>query len=248
MPTIAKTYGMIGLSMAPVAILNIYEGTGTLYRQNGSKMYSGGFSEGIKEGDGILYDNGSMEIFMGNFSNDEIMYSDLVGKSTEDMSSSYKGKRVVYEGDGLFDVHMADIDALYECPLGEDTLDESIDIDTIYVLKQSIMTPNGEISTPQQLRLYFGSPLFTGHSKATMGESIAIDEVIAKTGEDYFEYRDYDTTPVFDDYYTVDYYDDSQLYLEAFSYSGMLYTFVSKDIGEPFGFYFITKEDGSADE
>jgi len=67
---------------------------------------------GKKNGSGKLYDNGSNLIYTGSFSQDELLYSALLGKKVSEVADTYKGKRTLYEDDRNFAVVLEDIDAM----------------------------------------------------------------------------------------------------------------------------------------
>ena len=62
----------------------------------------------MKNGAGELYDISSTKVYTGNFSYDSIVYSDLLGITTEEVSEKYKGKRMVYTDNSYFAVLMPD--------------------------------------------------------------------------------------------------------------------------------------------
>ena len=114
---------------------NLYEGNGTLYRENGTKEYMGEFLEGKKNGQGVLYDVGENEIYIGTFSADNIVYSELLGKSAQEVNECYKGHSKLYLTSDENVVLMEDIGAIYRGVSDEDALDDGAKVDSVYVLQ-----------------------------------------------------------------------------------------------------------------
>ena len=119
---------------------NLYEGTGKLYRENGTLSYDGEFARGMKEGTGKLYAAGDKPVYEGSFSKDQLVYSALLGKSTAEVAQAYTGSRVIYRNDSDFTVLMPDIQALYIGVTDEANLEEQVMVDSVYVLKDSILS------------------------------------------------------------------------------------------------------------
>jgi len=222
---------------------NNFEGDGTEYRENGSLWYRGEFKSGLKDGTGTLYDASGSQIYIGAFQADNILYSSFIGRTTEEIASVYSGKRMLYEGEDSFDVYLEDIGAIYEGVSNEDALDDAIKVKSIYVLDNTFKTGKGELSTKNDLRSYFGEPLYAGDSIITQAESIAITELRKTSGDYYFDSPELVTETVYDDDLQINSYNsDMIVYIESYMYGGLEYTFVSKGMSEEkFGFYFISE-------
>lgn len=223
---------------------NLFDGTGKLYRENGSLAYEGDFALGKKEGMGILYDTGSNPIYSGSFSQDELLYSALLGMSVSEVVNVYAGNRILYENDEDFAVVLGDIGAIY---LGKDNsqmLDDEMTVERVIVLKDSFPTGGKSCTTIEDLRQYFGSENYEGNSDVTMPEAVAFNCLDADKGGNKVEMN---ITPVYDDYIQVDDWDDSYVvYLYSFEKDGLVYTFVCEDRNAGFSFYAIEREEGGA--
>ena len=64
---------------------NLFEGEGNLYRENGTKQYEGSFENGEEEGTGTLYNAAESPVFTGSFHRGQIVYSQFLNKSAEDV-------------------------------------------------------------------------------------------------------------------------------------------------------------------
>lgn len=227
---------------------NEYNGHGTLMRPSGTIEYTGAFVNGMKDGEGELFDSTGKNVFNGRFVQDDIAYSDLVGLTAEELSSVYNGRRTIYQGDNTFQVHLEDIDAIYDGSVNSDTLDDSVNIDSLYVLNDYFRINGTKMVTIEELTDFFGDPVYSGTSPVTQTEALAISKVRQESGEKYYKPVSIDMEHVFDDYYTVTDYDrDELIYLYTYEFAGVRYTFVTEDMGRSFGFYYMTRS-GSEDE
>jgi len=222
---------------------NLFSGEGTLYRNNGNIWYTGGFKNGLKDGNGVLYNAGGVPIYSGAFSVDNLVYSSLIGRTTAEVAELYTGERTLYEGDELFDVHMSEIEAVYEGALNEDALDDSIKVKAVYVLQDYFMTGKAKLSTREDLKSFFGvAPLYEGESVITQSEALAISLTRKESGDKYFDDPELNVTRVFDDNYRIDGMNyGREVYIVSYLYGGVEYTFVSRGKSEEgFGFYYIS--------
>lgn len=223
---------------------NEFEGTGTLYRDSGNIWYSGDFKKGMMDGEGVLYNVSGSQIFTGSFAADNIVYATLIGKTTEEVAMSYTGTRTLFEGEDFFNLHMEEIDAIYQGVTNEDALDDAVKVKAVYVLQDTFKTGRTELKTVDDLRSFFGVPLYAGESNMTQSEALAISEIRKTTGDTYFDDPGLVTTRVYDDDYSVDSFDGyKEVYIESYLYGGVEYTFVFKGRSDDnFGFYYITSK------
>ena len=223
---------------------NLYEGTGKLYRENGTLVYDGEFARGMKEGTGKLYGAGDKPIYEGSFSQDLLVYSALLGKSTAEVAQNYKGERIIYQDDIQFSVLMPDINALYVGVTDEENLEDTVMVDSIYVLKNTITFGKNECSTIADLRNVFGTEVYDGNSIVTLPEAVAIN-YLNKQKQTLNGSVEMDTTEEFTNVFTVDgVQEDYPVYLYSFRKDGLLYTFVCGDRNGTFAFYSIMSEEG----
>ena len=224
---------------------NLYEGTGKLYRENGTLSYDGEFARGMKEGTGKLYAAGDKPVYEGSFSKDQLVYSALLGKSTAEVAQAYTGSRVIYRNDSDFTVLMPDIQALYIGVTDEANLEEQVMVDSVYVLKDSILVGDQECTTIKDLKAAFGEIVYEGNSIVTLPEAVAINYLNTKK-QTMNGSVELETTDEYTDVITVNrIQDDYPVYLYSFRKDGLLYTFVCKDKNDIFSFYSIMSEEGA---
>ena len=222
---------------------NEFSGNGKLYRENGSLEYSGSFANDDKEGSGILYDEGNNKIYSGEFSKGDIIYSELLGKTTQQISQMYTGDRVVYTSDGEFAVNMSQIDALYHANGDSNTIDGSIEADEIYVLKEVFSYAGNDYASIYDIRDVLGSVEYEGNTYVTMADATAI-HILNEKGNAFFGDIEGVFTNTFDDAVTVEEYDvNYSVYLYSFHKDGIIYNFYCKDRTGLFSMYSIEKAD-----
>ncbi len=222
---------------------NLYEGTGKLYTENGTLAYDGEFSRGMKEGTGKLYASGDKPVYEGSFSKDQLVYSALLGKSTAEVSEAYSGTNVIYQSDNDFVVLMSDIDALYVGTTDENSLEDEVMVDSVYVLKDTITVGNKECTTISDLRDAFGTEVYDGNSNVTLPEAVAIN-TLNKQKQTMNGSVEMETTDEYTDVITIEQMqDDYPVYLYSFLKDGLLYTFVCGDKDSTFSFYSIMSEE-----
>lgn len=223
---------------------NLYDGTGSLYRENGSREYEGSFSRGMKEGEGVLYDSGNQAVFTGNFSRDELLYSDLLGKSTEELSEVYTGARKIYTDEqGNFAVSLTDIQAVYAGAEDGAALDDSMTVDGIYVLKDSIRLGEELCEDISDVTKALGAADYEGNSTVKFAEAAAINNL--SRGEDT-ELSDVEwkTAKEYSDVIRVTEYDrECAVYLYSYRNDGLVYTFFCRDRSGGFDMYLIEEEE-----
>lgn len=223
---------------------NLYEGNGKLYRENGTLVYDGEFAQGKKEGQGKLYNTADKVVYEGSFSQDQLVYSALLGKSTTEVAEAYKGSKMTYEGDRDFIVLMPEISAIYTGMTDAENLEDTVMVDSVYVMKNTITVGKRECATIDDLRSVFGEPVYEGNSSVMLAEAVAINYLNRQKQTLYGtvemdaveEYTDYTRVNSIDEDYTV--------YLYTFRKDGLLYTFVCADKNDTFAFYSLIKEEG----
>lgn len=225
---------------------NQFEGSGKLYRENGSLEYSGTFVMNKKEGEGKLYDDGSTAIYNGNFHQDQIVYSDLLGKKVSDISEIYTGTRLLYDDSQEFAVVMEQINAMYQGGGESDRMDGETLVEKVSVLNGTFYTGSKECTTIDEVRDYFGAEDYEGNSEISMPEAVALNWMVRNRG---LEVQTVDMTVNSDysDYQEITGYDSSRMvYIHAFRKDGLLYSFICPDRTGGFWFYSIEKEEGGA--
>ncbi len=220
-----------------------YEGSGTLYRENGTKEYSGEFLGGKKNGPGTLFDVGENEIYSGSFSSDNIVYSELLGKTASEVNDCYKGHSSLFVASDETVVSMDSINALWRGISDEDALDDDIKVDSVYVLKNSFEYGNESVNTITALKEALGDPLYEGNSAVLLPEAVAINE-LNKTKSAFQGPVEMNATFAYSDVTEVESYDtDYVVYVYTFQRGEVFYSFVCKEKSDYFEFYYVTSAD-----
>ena len=225
---------------------NLYEGNGTLYRENGTKEYMGEFLEGKKNGQGVLYDVGENEIYIGTFSADNIVYSELLGKSAQEVNECYKGHSKLYLTSDENVVLMEDIGAIYRGVSDEDALDDGAKVDSVYVLQNYFAYGNESVDTITALKEALGDPIYEGNSAIVLPEAVAINE-LSKRKTVFQGPVQMDVTMAFSDVAEVENFDRAySVYIYTFKRGEVTYSFVCKEKSEYFDFYYLMNADEEA--
>lgn len=216
---------------------NIFEGEGTLYRENGSKHYAGGFSKGVFEGEGTLYDASDTEMFHGSFHNGEIVYTQLLGKTTSEISEMYTGKKLIYQDETDWAVMLDGINAFYTAASESTSLEDDIRAAAIYVGNDEFVYGDYKITTVEELRGVLGTPIFEGNSYLTFPEAVGINW-LQKKGKDIPLEVEMEARQPFDEVHEVtSYAADTLVYLYVFQTEDITYTFLAKDKDSDFFLY-----------
>ncbi len=233
---------------------NLYDGQGVLYREDGTEEYEGGFFGGLKEGAGKLMDTGNNVIYEGNFTSDQIVYSELLGKSAQEIRGKYFGDQVLYEESGDLGsdavVYMEDIGALYLSQSDGSAADDTQKATSIIVLSDSFKSGTTEAHDISELDQMLGDPVYEGNSAVILPEAVAIN--ILNGDKRVLNGKvDMDVTEVYSDDIVVNgFASDYPVYVYSYKRGDLVYSFVCKDKGGTFAFYEITEagntEDGAA--
>ncbi len=218
---------------------NEFEGVGTLYRENGSKEYVGEFAASMKEGEGILYDTANNEVYKGTWTKDQLIYQEMLGKSTAEVGNMYTGQRTIYRGDGDFIVKMPDINALYAAKSNAELLNDEIMVDSVYVMNGSILINGKWCSNIAQLNDALGDCFYEGNTAVYLAEAVAINAMNEKNIT-LLGVVDLTATHVYRDVVNVEDYDsDYIIYIYTYKHDGLLYTFYCSEKYGSFAMYMI---------
>jgi hypothetical protein len=221
---------------------NEFQGKGTLYREDGTKEYEGEFAFGQKQGEGKLYDNGGHAVYQGSFVKDSIRYQELLGKPVTEVAEMYTGSRVVYENDQEYCVALEDIDSVYISEGDVNTLEQENSVQGVYVLSSYIVLDGKKYNTINDLKKKFKVISYEGNSSLTMADAVAVNEAAKKMDVLDGEVK-MDTTPVFEDVFTVDSIDKSyEAYVYQFEDENIIYTFFAKEKRADFDFYLMEQK------
>ncbi|MCR5236169.1 MAG: hypothetical protein K6E34_03065 [Lachnospiraceae bacterium] len=231
---------------------NLYEGEGKLYREDGTEEYEGTFFAGMKEGHGKLVDGGNNAIYDGNFSADEIVYSELLGKSADEIRAMYFGKQILYEenpdmgSDSV--MYLKDINCMYLAQSDGSAADDSSKATQVVVLKDVFRSGTTEASDIQSLKAMLGDPIYEGNSAVILPEAIAIN-IMNDNRRTINGKVEMDVTEVYSDDIIVNSFDsDYPVYVYSFERGGLVYSFVCKERGGKFAFYEIMDGGDSLDD
>lgn len=222
---------------------NLYEGEGKLYREDGTEEYEGGFFAGMKDGHGKLVDSGNNAIYEGSFASDEIVYSELLGKSADEIRNMYFGRQVLYEESGDLGsdsvIHLKDINALYLSQSDGSAADDSGKATQVVVLKDTFRSGMSEADDIEGLRQILGNPIYEGNSSVILPEAIAIN-VLNDSRKTINGRVDMDVTEVYSDDIVVNRFaTDYPVYVYTFKRGSLVYSFVCREKGGDFVFYEI---------
>lgn len=218
---------------------NLYEGEGKLYRGNAALWYEGGFHLGRMSGEGTLYDAFQNPVYKGHFQGDGIVYQELIGKETAEISRMYMGAREILTAGDIYEVYMKDIEAVY---FGEDagnTLEEEFIVKGIYVLQPQVYLGGKDITDIPQVRESLGEPVYEGNTWLEPEDEIALNKACElRGGNVLYGKSGCQETSVYDDVKEVSAFDgDYQAYIYVFEKEGIVYTFFCRDKDEGFDFY-----------
>lgn len=202
---------------------NLYEGSGSSYYSSGVMSYSGDFSRGMKNGRGTLYNKSGSEIFTGSFLKDDIVFEELIKKSTEDIAKMYTGRLDIYSGQNEHAVLMKEINAVYSAKDGSASIDDKWTVERVVVLSDSFKTTDGRFSSIQRLTERFGKPDYLGSARIDLSEAVAINSLSSSDSIGRVKMKLNDD---FDEVHTVTAYDnDFEMYIYSYRHDDLIYTF-----------------------
>ncbi|MCR5503815.1 MAG: hypothetical protein K6F53_12490 [Lachnospiraceae bacterium] len=227
---------------------NLYDGNGKLFREDGSLLYDGGFTRGKRDGEGKLCGANGGVIYNGQFSNDEIVWSSFIGKTAAEAGDMYGGATRIYQDEDMYCVGMTDIGALYAGVTDAGSLDNSVTVETVYVLSDSFPLGESRSQKLSEIGKVMGNPIYEGNSGILLPEAVAVN-ILNETKPALSGPVEMEKEELFSDVSTVYSYDDTySVYLTSFQSNGLIYTFVSDMKNDAFVFYSITKAEGEPEE
>lgn len=151
----------------------LYSGEGTLYRPGGMKQYEGGFASGEYSGEGVLYGPGANAVYTGNFIDGHIVYEELLGIPTSQVSERYDGRQVLYGTEDKTYAVLEDIGVIYCASAGGDSLEEEWTTEKIYVMSAQFPVGEDGADTGGMLDAYFKETAHTGSAAADVPDILA---------------------------------------------------------------------------
>lgn len=204
---------------------NLFHGTGAYFRLSGTLEYDGEHVLGKRSGHGKLYNGAGTQIFEGSFRNDSIVYSELMDKSTADISAMYTGTSKIYSSTDEFCVTMDEIGAVYSAKDGSSSLDGQWSVGTIYILSDSASIGNADYKTIAELTKLMGAADYFGTAWVDLPEAVCINALVEQ-GNEALQKIDLSLTADLDEVFTVNSYNkNATVYLYSFIHDGLLYTF-----------------------
>lgn len=224
---------------------NQFEGDGKLYRPSGLMEYEGTFSQNMKDGFGTLYDAAGEQVYAGEFSMDEVLYASLLGKTTEEMATTYSGKRKLYVN-GVERVRVCeDIGAMTEELFDDNSIDSNATVTAVYVLSDSIRIGGRRYEAFEELRAELGEETYIGESYATLPELLVINRLNESSDADVINGpAEITETNKFTEYTEVEgFQEDYVVWLHSYEKDGLVYNFVSSREDDEFVFYYVLNND-----
>jgi hypothetical protein len=220
---------------------NLFQGSGKLFRENGTMLYAGEFEAGLREGTGTLYNAAETPVFTGSFHSDELVYSQFLGKSATDISSLYTGDKLIYMGDGEAVQMMPDIDAFYVADTTEESIEESLVAEQLYVCKDTFIYGDSSCRDIEEVKQVLGDPVFEGNSYVLFPEAVGI-HWMQEQGSDVAVDVSLETEhPIKEAYNVTGYDEDAILYLYVFQKEETSYTFLCEDRDSTFFMYGLSR-------
>lgn len=218
---------------------NLYEGEGRLYSDNEALRYEGSFHLGRMSGDGTLFNASQTPVYKGRFQDGWIVYQELIGKKTAEVSQMYTGARTVLTADDVYEVYMKEIDAIYFGDDAGNTLDEEFTVRGVYVLKPQVYLNGKVMESIGQVRERLGEPVYEGNTYLKAEDEIALNKACELSGEKVLYGKSgCREMAVYDDVTEVSGFDgDYQAYIYMYENEGIAYTFFCKDKDAGFDFY-----------
>ena len=216
---------------------NLFEGTGKLFRESGTLAYEGAFEAGLKEGTGTLFDAAQTAVFTGSFHADELVYSQLLGKSAAEISEIYTGEKLIYLGDSQAVEVMPEIEAFFVADTAEERISDSIVADSVYVCRNTFKYGDQTCTDMKEVREVLGEPVFEGNSYVVFPEAVGIDWM-EKNGYDLsIDVSLVSEHPMRESYEVSSFVGSALVYLYVFQKEEMSYTFICEDKGSGFFMY-----------
>ncbi len=218
---------------------NLFEGEGILYRENGTKQYAGTFLDGEEEGTGTLYNGAGKPVFTGSFHLGDIVYSQLLGLGPAEIADSYTGSRILYQLEEETVVMLEDIDAYYVSKAGEESIQDALTAEGVYVCKDTFRYGDRVIDTVNELTEALGPPSFEGNSYLTFPEAVGIAR-LQEQGKQLETESGLSAQAPYKEVREVESFNKSGLlYLYIFQKDDLTYTFFCEDKGGGFFLYLL---------
>lgn len=219
---------------------NLYQGNGKLYRQGGSLYYSGEFKENYQDGLGELYNNTEKKIFAGTFQRGEMVYTQLLGKTMEELRSIYTGSEKLYAYEDESIMALDEISVLYVPSSTENSLDVTSKSESLYVIRDVFVLGDDRIETVSQLKEKLGEPEYEGNSYINYYDAVAID-FAQKKGEDINLEPELECIEEYDEFTQVNSFDGGEIfYIYVYEINDLNYTFMAVGHADQFFMYTIS--------
>lgn len=210
---------------------NLFDGTGAYFGLTGSMIYEGDYILGKRSGHGRLNNSAGSQIFDGIFRNDEIVYSELMSKTTSEVSGMYSGISRIFSAGNEYCVTMDEIDAVYSAKDGTNSLEGEWTVGRIYVLKNSVSIGNASYSSIEDLTRLIGAADYYGTAWVNLPEAVCVNLLVDRGCESLAKV-DMSVTADLEEVFTVNSYDKNYtIYLYSFVHDGLTFTFYCPKAG-----------------
>lgn len=216
---------------------NLFQGSGKLFRENGTMLYEGAFAAGMREGTGTLYNASETPVFTGSFHSDELVYSQLLGKSAADISKLYTGEKTIFIGETQAVQMMPEIDAFFVADTTEESIEDSIVAEQLYVCRDTFIYGDSVCSGIEDVKAVLGEPVFEGNSYVLFPEAVGIDWLQKQGKEIAVDVALESEHPIREAYNVNGFDGDALVYLYVFQREETSYTFICEDRGSTFFMY-----------
>lgn len=211
------------------------------YRENGSKEYEGDFRNGLPDGTVSYYDSSSNIIYKGSYSQGLLLYTDLVGKGSDEIAKMYTGERIIFFNDTTYLVVLKDINAVYGGDADQNPLEDTISADSTYVYQNECYISGKACHNINELKNLLGEPVYEGNTYLNMSEVIALKNSPLTNETSAMNIWVETQSEVNDVYEIQDYYREQLAYIYTFNYEGIQYTFYCNDKNGDFMMYLLRK-------
>ena len=221
---------------------NLFQGEGNLYTENGTIKYIGAFHHGKMDGKGQLYNEGGNKIYTGTFQQDRILYTEMLGKETNEVSQMYTGERKIYQTQEKSCVIMNEIGAAYCAQSGENSLDEEWKVTGVYVFSDNIYINGHLVENISDAIELLGKPEYEGNTAVSAEDAVIVNAIcdLQKTNQILFGKVKMETNQILDEVVEVEKYDQNYLvYIYRFQEEDRVYTFFCREKNEGFDFYLL---------
>lgn len=219
---------------------NLFHGNGRLYRENGVIHYIGAFEQDLMHGQGELYNTTGEQIFVGEFQCGEVVYTQLLDKSTEELSAKYTGKQKIYSWNEDTIISLEDLGVLYVPKRLENSLEEEARSEMLYVVQDVFVFGDKRIDSVSGLREVLGEPQFEGNTYIDFYDAVAMKWCMDH-GKKIEIDAELEYSEIYEEYLQVESFaKEAMIYMYMYEIDGINYSFITEGHSEQFVMYTIS--------